>query len=78
MNWRGVFVLRFSFPTISEHHISISAFDGVCAMANRQQRGNREPKKPKKDKSKIAPPSTSSVWDAVYNAHISHGPAAKK
>ncbi|WP_216697939.1 hypothetical protein [Methylocystis sp. MJC1] len=34
-------------------------------MANRQQRGNREQKKPKKAKSKSAPVTPASVWATV-------------
>ena len=38
-------------------------------MANRQQRGNRENKKPKKSKSKSAPVTSASVWVSVDKAH---------
>jgi hypothetical protein len=39
------------------------------AMANRQQRGNRENKKPKKATSKSAPVTAASVWASVDKAH---------
>ena len=47
-------------------------------MANRQQRGNREQKKPKKDKSKIAPASPGSIWEAVDKAHTSPDAGVRK
>jgi hypothetical protein len=47
-------------------------------MANRQQRGNREQKKPKKDKSKIAPASPGSIWETVDKAHTHAVGAGKK
>ena len=42
-------------------------------MANRQQRGNREPKKAKKDKPKIAPSSTGSILGIVDQARAVAG-----
>ena len=42
-------------------------------MANRQQRGNREPKKPKKDKPKIASASPGSIWATIDKARIGSG-----
>jgi len=47
-------------------------------MANRQQRGNREQKKPKKDKSKSAPASPGSIWETVDKAHTNVGSGGKK
>jgi hypothetical protein len=47
-------------------------------MANRQQRGNREQKKPKKDKSKIVPASLGSIWETVDKAHTRTVGAGKK
>jgi hypothetical protein len=46
-------------------------------MANRQQRGNREQKKPKKDKSKVAPASQRSIWETVDKAHANVGGGKK-
>jgi hypothetical protein len=46
-------------------------------MANRQQRGNREQKKPKKDKSKVEPASKSSIWETVDKAHANVGGGKK-
>jgi hypothetical protein len=37
-------------------------------MAKGQQRGNREAKKPKKDKPKIAPATSGSIWSTVDKA----------
>jgi hypothetical protein len=42
-------------------------------MANREQHSNREPKKPKKDKPKIAPTSPASVWAALSKARPGAG-----
>ena len=47
-------------------------------MANRQQRGNREQKKPKKDKSKSAPASPGSIWETVDKAHTNVASGGKK
>jgi hypothetical protein len=42
-------------------------------MAKGQQRSNREPKKPKKDKTKIAPNPTDTIWTAVDRNRQSAG-----
>ena len=46
-------------------------------MADRQQRGNREQKKPKKDKSKIATTSQGSIWETVDKTHTNVGGGKK-
>ncbi len=47
-------------------------------MADRQQHGNREMKKPKKQKPKSVANSSGSIWETVEKVHPTHGTASKK
>lgn len=47
-------------------------------MAKGQQRSNREPKKPKKDRPKVAAATPGSLWLSVDRAHMRDGLSKKK
>ena len=78
----GCFLGGRSFPCPAEAPYfplkPLTVIKGGGTMANRQQRGNREQKKPKKDKSKIVPASPGSIWETVDKAHTRTVGAGKK